>query len=188
MSPSNKGIHRRSPNTSWLETLVQGACACKRLACEQALRGALAARREEEEALSTTCLEFEYLRGKSRCEMMISEDDISNDVITLGTCRVNVCLHWRLRLPRADWRKSDSPVDGERAGNYWWRNSNSRDVVVTNGLCEHSRACERCESFGSTSRDKKFALHAASSEHFLYFPLAAIHTEILFFKIKQKIF
>ena len=120
--------------------------------------------------------------------MMISEDDISNDVITLGTCRVNVCLHWRLRPPRADWRKSDSPVDGERAGNYWWRNSNSRDVVVTNGLCEHSRACERCESFGSTSRDKKFALRAASSEHFLYFPLAAIHTEILFFKIKQKIF
>ena len=144
MSPSNKGIHRRSPNTSWLETLVQGACACKRLACEQALRGALAARREEEEALSTTCLEFEYLRGKSRCEMMISEDDISNDVITLGTCRVNVCLHWHLRPPRADWRNSDSPVDGERAG-----------VVVTNGLCEHSRACERCESFGSTSRDKK---------------------------------
>ena len=35
---------------------------------------------------------------------------------------------------------------------------------------------------------KKFALRAASSEHFLYFPLTAIHMEILFFKIKQKIF
>ena len=27
----------------------------------------------------------------------------------------------------------------------------------------------------------------ASSEHFLYFPLAAIHMEILFFKIKKEI-
>ena len=44
---------------------------------------------------------------------------------------------------------------------------------------------------------KKFALRPASglesiqlasSEHFLHFPLAAIHMEILFFKIKQKIF
>ena len=101
--------------------------------------------------------------------MMISEDDINNDVITLGTCRVNVCLHWRLRPPRADWRKSDSPVDGERAGNYWWRNSNSRDVVVTNGLCEHSRACERCESFGSTSRDKKICFARSEQRALLIF-------------------
>ena len=49
--------------------------------------------------------------------MMIGEDDISNDVITLGTCRVNVCLHSRSLPPRADWRKSDNPVDGERQGN-----------------------------------------------------------------------
>ena len=133
MSPSNKGIHRRSPNTSWLETLVQGACACKRLACEQALRGALAARREEEEALSTTCLEFEYLRGKSRCEMMISEDDISDDVITLGASFhmfFNICLHSRSFPLLAVWRKSDSSVDGKPQGN-WWRNSNYRDVVAS---------------------------------------------------------
>ena len=39
----------------------------------QALRGALAAGREKEEALSTTSLEFEYLHGKSRCEMMIGD-------------------------------------------------------------------------------------------------------------------
>ena len=31
-------------------------------------------------------LEFEYLHRKSRCEMLIGRDDISNDVITLGTC------------------------------------------------------------------------------------------------------
>ena len=34
---------------------------------------------------------------------------------------------------------------------------------VTNGLCEHSRACKHCDFFVSTSRDKKFALRAASS-------------------------
>ena len=31
-------------------------------------------------------LEFEHLRQKSQCEMLIGGDDISNDVITLGTC------------------------------------------------------------------------------------------------------
>ena len=42
--------------------------------------------REEEGELATTSLEFEYLHRKSRCEMLIGGDDISNDVITLGTC------------------------------------------------------------------------------------------------------
>jgi len=55
------------------------------LACEQAVRGALSAGREREGELATTSLEFEYLHRKSRCEMLIG-DDISNDVITLGTC------------------------------------------------------------------------------------------------------
>ena len=31
-------------------------------------------------------LEFEYLHRKSLCEMLIGGDDISKDVITLGTC------------------------------------------------------------------------------------------------------
>ena len=31
-------------------------------------------------------LEFEYLHRKIRCEMLIGGDDITNDVITLGTC------------------------------------------------------------------------------------------------------
>ena len=48
--------------------------------------GALAAGREKEGELATTCLEFEYLHRRSRCEMLIGGDDISNDVITLGTC------------------------------------------------------------------------------------------------------
>ena len=47
--------------------------------------GALAGLEKEGE-LTTTSLEFEYLHRKSRCEMLIGGDDISNDVITLGTC------------------------------------------------------------------------------------------------------
>ena len=31
-------------------------------------------------------MEFEYLHQKSLCEMLVGGDDISNDVITLGTC------------------------------------------------------------------------------------------------------
>ena len=41
---------------------------------------------ENEEELATRSLEFEYLHQKSRCKMLIGGDDISNDVITLGTC------------------------------------------------------------------------------------------------------
>ena len=52
----------------------------------QALRGALASGLEKEGEFENTSLEFEYLHRKSRCEMMIGGDDISNDVITLGTC------------------------------------------------------------------------------------------------------
>ena len=46
--------------------------------------------REKEGELATTSLEFECLRRKSRCEMLIGGDDISNDVITLA--RVFQCL------------------------------------------------------------------------------------------------
>ena len=56
------------------------------LACEQVLRGALAAGKEKEGELATTSLEFEFLHRKSQCEMLIGGDDFSNDVITLGTC------------------------------------------------------------------------------------------------------
>ena len=57
--------------------------------------------------------------------------------------------------------------------------------MVFASIREHASAANL---LGARAEIKKFALHAASSEHFLYFPLAAIHTEILFFKIKQKIF
>ena len=58
--------------------------AINSVACEQAHWGALVAGREKEGELATTSLEFEYLHRKSRCEMLIGRDDISNDVITLG--------------------------------------------------------------------------------------------------------
>ena len=41
---------------------------------------------EKEGELATTSLEFEYLHWKSRCKMLIGEDDIRNDIITHGTC------------------------------------------------------------------------------------------------------
>ena len=56
------------------------------LACEQALWGTLVAGQEKEGQFSTTSLKFEYLHWKSRCKMLMGWDDISNEVITLGTC------------------------------------------------------------------------------------------------------
>ena len=103
------------------------------LACKQALWGALAAGREKEGELATTSLEFKYLNRKSRCEMLIGVDDISNDVITLGTCFhvfSNVCLRSCSFPLGADWRKSESSVDGDPQGN-WKLNLNSRDVVAS---------------------------------------------------------
>ena len=48
------------------------------------------AEREKGGELATMSLEFECLRRKSRYEMLIGGDDISNDVITLA--RVFQCL------------------------------------------------------------------------------------------------
>ena len=67
---------------------------------------------------------------KSRCEILIGGDDIINDVITLGTC-FSMFVYIRTRLGfRADWRESDSSVDGEPQGNWRW-NSNFRDEVAS---------------------------------------------------------
>ena len=71
----------------------------------------MAAGREKEGELSTTSLEFEFVHRRSRCKMLIRGDDISNNVITPGTC-FSMFIY-----KRADWRKSDSSVDGEPQGN-----------------------------------------------------------------------
>ena len=67
------------------------------LASEKALRGALAAGLEKEGEFATTSLEFQYLHRKGRCEDLIGGDDISNDVITLGTC-FSMFVYIRARL------------------------------------------------------------------------------------------
>ena len=99
------------------------------VACEQALRGALAAGREKEEELATTSLEFQYLHQKSRSEMLIGVGDISNDLITPRHVFFNVCLQSRSFPLSADWRKSDSPLNEEPPGNWRW-NWNSGGAVA----------------------------------------------------------
>ena len=69
------------------------------VACEQAVLSTLAAGKEKEGELATRSQEFEYLHQKSRCEMLIGGDDISNDVITLGTCfSMFVYIHVRFHF------------------------------------------------------------------------------------------
>ena len=83
------------------------------LACEQALRGTLAAGWEKEGELAATSLEFEYLHCKSQCEMLIGGDDISNDIITLGACFFmffNIRTHFCFALI------GGISVDGEATG------------------------------------------------------------------------
>ena len=65
--------------------------------------------------------------------MLIGGDDTSNKVVSIGTCfRVffNVCLHSGSFPIRADWRRSDSSVDGQLQGN-WTQNSIPKDVVAS---------------------------------------------------------
>ena len=96
------------------------------LACEQALRGALAAGREKEGELAPTCLEFEYLHRKSRCEKLIGGDDISNDLSCVFQCFFTFAL-----VSASLWlTETDSSIDVDSQGN-WWRNSNSRNLVAS---------------------------------------------------------
>ena len=60
-----------------------------------------------------------YLHRKSLLEMLIGGDDISNDVITLGTCFsmfVYILAHCFLLF--ADSQKSESSVDRKPQGNW----------------------------------------------------------------------
>ena len=73
----------------------------------------MASGREKE--LATTSLEFEYMHLKSQCEILIGGDDVSNDVIALGTCFL-MFVYIRARFLRSDWQTSNSSVDGEPQG------------------------------------------------------------------------
>ena len=70
----------------------------------------MASGREKE--LATTSLEFEYLHRKSQCEMLIGGDDISNDVMSIGTCFL-MFVYIRARFLRADWRGATGEVGVE---------------------------------------------------------------------------
>ena len=56
------------------------------VACEQALRGTLAAGHEKEGQLATRSPEFANLQQKRLCEMLNGRDDNSNAINTLGLC------------------------------------------------------------------------------------------------------
>jgi len=115
---------------------------------EQALRGALAARREKEGQLATTFLE--YLISASKKSMRNADwwrwhkkwRHYPQHVF------LNVCLHSRSFPLRADWEKSDSSVDGDPQGDWSW-NSNSTDVVASSPSFSHPaprppwRACSQ---------------------------------------------
>ena len=76
--------------------------------------------------------------------MLIGRDDISNDVIALGTW-FSMFVYNRASFPlRADWRKSDSPLNEEPRGNWRW-NSHSGDVVASppSFSCPAARAPRR---------------------------------------------
>ena len=115
------------------------------LACEQVLRGAPAAVREKEGELATTSLEFEYLHRKSRCDMLIG----------------------------ADWRKSDSTVDGEPQGNWRW-NWNSRDEVASSPSFSLPAARAPQSTFSQASSHLKWPTkqnycEVTNSKHFCFY-------------------
>ena len=125
------------------------------LACEQAVRGALSAGREREGELATTVLEFQYLHRKRRCEMLIGGDDISNDVITLGTC-FSMLLTFAFVSPSLwlaeIWKCS---VDGEPQGNCRWNSNCKLSFLYLPRRQDAPKSCSQaglsvmyCYSFG----------------------------------------
>ena len=90
-----------------------------KVACEQALRGSLASGREKEGELVTHLWNL-----NSRCEMLIGGDDISNDIITLGTC-FSMFVYIRARFR---FELTGGNLTAQSTGSHRW-NSNSRDVL-----------------------------------------------------------
>ena len=74
--------------------------------------------------LATTSLKFEYLHRKSRCEMLIDEDDISTDVITFGT-RFSIMFVYIRALFLFELIGKNLTAQSKKY------NSNSRDVVAS---------------------------------------------------------
>ena len=94
--------------------------------------------------------------------MLIGEDDISNDIITLGTCfSMFVYICNRFRFPG-----QVRSVDGEPQENWRW-NSNSRDVVASSPSFSHPtarvprRACSQANLFSSFARNSTVGVSKA---------------------------
>ena len=95
--------------------------------------------------------------------MLIGGDDFSNDVITLGTCFFNVCSHSHSFSLRADWRKSDSSVDGEPQGNWKWNLNLQALLPYRPAAREPLRACsQKSRGGGGEGRREKLISHSRS--------------------------
>ena len=94
--------------------------------------------------------------------MLIGGDDISNDIINLGTCfSMFVYICNRFCFPG-----HVRSVDGEPQENWRW-NSNSRDVVASSPSFSHPtaraprRACSQANSFSSFARNSTVGVSRA---------------------------
>ena len=92
--------------------------------------------RESSPELATSSLEFEYLHRKSRCEMLIGRDDISYDVITLGTC---FCFRFRFALIDGNLT-AQSTGSNRGIGKGIQISTNSGDVVTSSPSFSHHAA------------------------------------------------
>ena len=133
------------------------------VACERALLSALVAGQEKEGELATRSQEFEYLHRKSWCEMLIGRDDISNDVITLGTCfSMFVYIHARFHFALICGNLTAQLMGSHRE---FEKESNSRDVVSSSPSlsCPATRVSRRaCSQPTSQGLNSSLSLRQAA--------------------------
>ena len=110
------------------------------VACEEALwqRG-----RKRKESLQLRLWNLNICIEKVDAKCWLAEMTLVMTSLLLARV-FNHCLHSRPFSLCADWRESDSSVNGQPQGN-WRRNSNSRDVVASSPSFSAARAAP--ESF-----------------------------------------
>ena len=97
--------------------------------CQQALRGALEARRERKESLQLRLWNLNICIEKVDAKCWLAEMTLV--MTSLSLARVFQCLFTFALVSASRWlAESDSSVDGELQGNWRW-NSNSREVVAS---------------------------------------------------------
>ena len=100
----------------------------KKLACEQALQGALATGRQKEGELATHLWNLNICIKIVNAKCWLVKMTLAMTLFNSWHIFFNVCLNLCLFLLRADCQKSDSSVDREPQWNWRW-NSNSRDIT-----------------------------------------------------------